>query len=872
MDSSFQDIVPPNSLFPLFAKGRDPQLILQDLDKGLRSQKINEQYESLLFFAKLINEYPQAVVVNTAFMKLSDLFRVSNNFIRYYILQVFIQCQQHTNKILNIDEVLKRLYSVLLSNDPDARAITLRVFATMPTIIADRINIHHGIRNCMDTHHQVEVDATLHVMDKLCAVSPVFANGVLPKIASLIDSLSTSPKRKVHLIRIMRHMHHTTDMAGTARQHLENLLANTLNQSLKHALLHTLTYLAVKTHIHLSSHVSLLLTHISDPRHAIQLIALKDLRWLGRISPHGTDYGISQLLELAKSSPYDDIKIHALDVVRVLSETIYTQILGVEGLEICKEYLFYPNAQIVDISTQILTSLFTNTSPAEDPSPATPATPSHILSDLANLLCGVITSRFGTPRPESGAKKPAGGTFSKNSNIFHCIARLVKHRPAYAQLFTDSFVSILPRVTAEEAYMLIHNMTMYIPYKRDAIHPHARALHQFAQQAKDPKIIIGIVILLERGYTHSIDLHPSLLTNHLLPLSTLSHRSLPHAYTLATHSLAHGYPSVASPLFQFLLDTGIESDPVFCWMSALAAVACAEARRPKKTSRFGHLPAALSSLYTCKTHLAAAHATLSCQSTAFFSTIPVFSTTHQASFASPAQRSARNIPNFKFQTAFIDLRIAFLKAVLALNSTLLTVPKIDVDVPASNNPVASSANVEMMDMSEGYDEEIVEEGSGSVAGIGISLPVAPLKIDAKSSKPKKKSLDFTAQAHKHSHVFRDLAHRYSSLCAQFPKMDAHSVSVLESYELMCSLIAYATDAVLAKTGPTTTPTLVLRLLEAHSSSARDPIYSSCMLILSQLHEIAVQDIYLDGEYLSELLFNVMSVPAVYPKFFLHPST
>lgn len=156
MDSTLQDIVPPNSLFPLFSKDKDPQLILQDLDKGLRSQKIHEQYESLLFFAKLINKYPQAVVVNTAFMKLSDLFRVrydhpilvpntiniirvfiwkldiisnsycSNNFIRYYILQIFQQCQQHTNKILNIDEVLKRLYSVLLSNDPDARAITLR--------------------------------------------------------------------------------------------------------------------------------------------------------------------------------------------------------------------------------------------------------------------------------------------------------------------------------------------------------------------------------------------------------------------------------------------------------------------------------------------------------------------------------------------------------------------------------------------------------------------------------------------------------------------------------------------------------------------------------------------------------------------------
>jgi hypothetical protein len=84
IDNTLHDVVPPNSLFPLFAKDKDPQLILQDLDKGLRSQKIHEQYESLLFFIKLINQYPQAVVVNTAYMKLSDLFRV-----RYEIKNVF---------------------------------------------------------------------------------------------------------------------------------------------------------------------------------------------------------------------------------------------------------------------------------------------------------------------------------------------------------------------------------------------------------------------------------------------------------------------------------------------------------------------------------------------------------------------------------------------------------------------------------------------------------------------------------------------------------------------------------------------------------------------------------------------------------------
>ena len=89
----------------------------------------------------------------------------------------------------------------------------------------------YRIRNCIDTHHQVEVDATLYVMDKLCAVSPVFANGILPKIASLLDSLSTSPKRKIHFIKIMRHMHHTTDIL------LPSFLLSILSFDLVHLIL-----------------------------------------------------------------------------------------------------------------------------------------------------------------------------------------------------------------------------------------------------------------------------------------------------------------------------------------------------------------------------------------------------------------------------------------------------------------------------------------------------------------------------------------------------------------------------------------------------------------------------------------------------------
>lgn len=51
----------------------------------------------------------------------------SNNVIKFYVYRVFKQAaKQHLNKVLNVDETVKRVMPVLGSNDPIARAITLR--------------------------------------------------------------------------------------------------------------------------------------------------------------------------------------------------------------------------------------------------------------------------------------------------------------------------------------------------------------------------------------------------------------------------------------------------------------------------------------------------------------------------------------------------------------------------------------------------------------------------------------------------------------------------------------------------------------------------------------------------------------------------
>ena len=50
----------------------------------------------------------------------------STNLLRLNILKVVQLSDKHLNKITSVDEFLRRIFSVIHSNDPVARAITLR--------------------------------------------------------------------------------------------------------------------------------------------------------------------------------------------------------------------------------------------------------------------------------------------------------------------------------------------------------------------------------------------------------------------------------------------------------------------------------------------------------------------------------------------------------------------------------------------------------------------------------------------------------------------------------------------------------------------------------------------------------------------------
>uniref|UniRef100_A0A673FS35 Integrator complex subunit 7 n=1 Tax=Sinocyclocheilus rhinocerous TaxID=307959 RepID=A0A673FS35_9TELE len=239
----------------------DANSALMELDKGLRSCKLGEQCEAVVLFPKLFQKYPFPILINSAFLKLADIFRLGNNFLRLCVLKVTQLSEKHLEKILNVDEFVKRVFSVIHSNDPVARAITLRMLGSLASIIPERKNAHHSIRQSLDSHDNVEVEAAIFAAASFSSHS---------NVDSFIDY---------------------------------NVFISVFLFVLK---------------------IRLLLQYLKeDPRKAVKRLAIQDLKLLAIKAPHlWTRKNIQVLCECALSTPYNSLKLGMLSVLSTLSGTI----------------------------------------------------------------------------------------------------------------------------------------------------------------------------------------------------------------------------------------------------------------------------------------------------------------------------------------------------------------------------------------------------------------------------------------------------------------------------------------------------------------------------------------------------------------------
>uniref|UniRef100_A0A674EQX8 Integrator complex subunit 7 n=1 Tax=Salmo trutta TaxID=8032 RepID=A0A674EQX8_SALTR len=283
----------------------DANSALMELDKGLRSGKLGEQCEAVVLFPKLFQKYPFPILINSAFLKLADIFRLGNNFLRLCVLKVTQQSEKHLEKILNVDEFVKRVFSVIHSNDPVARAITLRMLGSLATIIPERKNAHHSVHQSLDSHDNVEVEAAI--------------------FASAFSMWSMLSARTVMLIPMLQHMHHNASLASSSRELLQQLVTSYPSTPMVIVTLHTFTQLAASSLIDIPKQVlQLLLQYLKeDPRKAVKRLAIQDLKLLAKKAPHLWNRENTQTLcECALSSPYNSLKLGMLSVLSTLSGTI----------------------------------------------------------------------------------------------------------------------------------------------------------------------------------------------------------------------------------------------------------------------------------------------------------------------------------------------------------------------------------------------------------------------------------------------------------------------------------------------------------------------------------------------------------------------
>ncbi|KAI2651744.1 Integrator complex subunit 7 [Labeo rohita] len=302
----------------------DANSALMELDKGLRSCKLGEQCEAVVLFPKLFQKYPFPILINSAFLKLADIFRLGNNFLRLCVLKVTQLSEKHLEKILNVDEFVKRVFSVIHSNDPVARAITLRMLGSLASIIPERKNAHHSIRQSLDSHDNVEVEAAIFAAASFSSHSKDFAAGICNKISEMIQGLDTPVELKLKLIPMLQHMHHDASQASCSRELLQELVSSYPSTPMLIVTLHTFTQLATSSLVDIPEQIRLLLQYLKeDPRKAVKRLAIQDLKLLAKKAPHlWTRKNIQVLCECALSTPYNSLKLGMLSVLSTLSGTI----------------------------------------------------------------------------------------------------------------------------------------------------------------------------------------------------------------------------------------------------------------------------------------------------------------------------------------------------------------------------------------------------------------------------------------------------------------------------------------------------------------------------------------------------------------------
>ncbi|NWX85790.1 INT7 protein, partial [Nothoprocta pentlandii] len=549
----------------------DANSALMELDKGLRSGKLGEQCEAVVRFPRLFQKYPFPILINSAFLKLADVFRVGNNFLRLCVLKVTQQSEKHLEKILNVDEFVKRVFSVIHSNDPVARAITLRMLGSMASIIPERKNAHHSIRQSLDSHDNVE---RRHMVCFSVSQKPMQRANALAVCPFHVTGLATPVDLKLKLIPILQHMHHDASLASSSRQLLQQLVTSYPSTKMVIVTLHTFTLLAASSLVDIPKQVQLLLQYLkNDPRKAVKRLAIQDLKLLANKTPHTwSRENIQALCESALHTPYDSLKLGMLSVLSTLSGTIaikqyFSSVPGTatttarsfDLVKLAQECCYHNNRGIAAHGVRILTNI-TVSCQEKDLLPLE----QDAVFGLESLL--ILCSQDDSP----GAQATLKITLT-------CMVKLVKCRPHLSQSVVESLLTQLHSAQDAARILMCHCLAaiaMQLPVLADGMLGDLMELYKvIGHSATDKKQELLVSLATVIFVSSQTALSSEIKTVIKQQLENASNGWT--AYRIARQASRMGNHDMARELYQSLL-TQVASEHFYFWLNSLKEFSHAE--------------------------------------------------------------------------------------------------------------------------------------------------------------------------------------------------------------------------------------------------------------------------------------------------------
>ncbi|CAI2345611.1 unnamed protein product [Caenorhabditis sp. 36 PRJEB53466] len=293
----------------------------QTYDRGMRSS-LPEQLGTVAKLSRLFEENPIPVFVNNILVRTADSFKDGNLDLRIAIARSLGQCGSHLTLAFSVDQIFKRILTVIHSNDPNARETVLDVLAVLCPLNPEHNQCHHLICESLSTSHEGEFRAACAALKAFAAHSQTFAETTVLQIGKILEDEDAPENRKIHLCSAISTMSATAQVVEQVFGLADTVLRRTISDDYFFAFLDATTSLCVEIRFAIPRQIDLLLTLLNStekdrrkPSKARKLAVLKQLKRLSSYSNIWTERQIKLFVSALNPSLPDRSLVAFFDTV-----------------------------------------------------------------------------------------------------------------------------------------------------------------------------------------------------------------------------------------------------------------------------------------------------------------------------------------------------------------------------------------------------------------------------------------------------------------------------------------------------------------------------------------------------------------------------